>query len=199
MSMIPTSNVAGNNQTTPTTAGAVTTTTTAAGNVPGAATQTTNPYATTSVLNTNTTHGQNSLLDQWQDIYGQGTGDQMYNLFSSWAGGVGAGDIEQLKTALAPQFAASQSALSSKLGAQGVGANSSVNAIAQSNLSAQENATIASEATSMEQENQKLMLSMLQGTQEASASEVASSGWDVFGSVLSDLGAVAGTAAKAFV
>jgi hypothetical protein len=93
---------------------------------------------------------------------------------------------------MGPVNAAQMANLKSQEGAAGVSANSSVSGIAESNLLAQQNAQAAGVNAQFITQNQQNQLGLLQGSQQAAAQEVASSGWDVFGQVLSGLGQVGG-------
>ena len=86
------------------------------------------------------------------------------------------------------------------MGAQGVSGNSSVAALGDASLQAQETAAIAGETAQLRQSGQQLEAGILTGQQQQAAQEVASSGWQVFGNVLNSLGSdaaqVAGTYLK---
>jgi hypothetical protein len=209
-SMIPYSNPAGNNQTTPI-AGAQpqlatipsapplgsTPTQAAQANplvpvgatVPnaGLASNTNNPNVSTS-----TAPGTTGALSQQEvNIYGKGVGGQLTNLLDS-IGGTNSATLQDYVQSLAPTEATAQAGVDASLGAGGVSANSSVAALANSNLQAQETGQIASESANLTQSGQSLDASILTGQEGAAASEVSSSGWDVLGSVLGDVGSVAG-------
>lgn len=204
-STIPVSNVAGNNQTSPTSVSAkpimqLPNT----GTVPGAAAPTagvppaqTNSFVPTtpgSVLPTvadpstlaqspaNTFGTTGALNKQLSDIYGKGVGGDLSSLLNS-IGGVDSATLQEYIKSLAPQEASSQATLDAGLGASGVGANSSVSAIADSNLQAQEFATIAGESADLTQSGEQLQANVLGGMQNTAAQQVAYSGWDVLGQV----------------
>jgi hypothetical protein len=100
--------------------------------------------------------------------------------------------FQQWQQGQVPLDAQQQAQLQAQLGSMGVGGNSSVQAIAASNLAAQQNATAANVNAQLMQQNQVTQTSLLQGMQSAAEQEVASSGWDVFGQVMSGLGSLAG-------
>ncbi len=210
---VPASNVAGNNQTTPvanpvmkTPAG------TASGVVPGAANPVAGtapvqanpfmPVTPTSVLpggggptasvptaggvinNPANTFGTSGALDkQLGDIYGKGVGGALGGLLQS-IGGTNSATLQEFIKSLAPQEATAQANVDASLGASGVSPNSSVNALADANLQAQEFATISGESANLTQSGQNLEASMLGGMQNTAAQQVAQSGWNIFGQVL---------------
>ncbi len=135
----------------------------------------------------------NNLLKQFTDIYGQGTGASLFNLVNNMSG-TDSTVLQEYIQSLAPSFAQSQATVNTTLGEQGVGKNSTVNAIAQSNLQSQENANISGEAASLTMDQQQLTAQILEGTEGASAKETASSPWTILGNVLasgaSDIGAI---------
>lgn len=213
---IPVSNAAGNNQMSPTStmqkAPALT------GTVPGVPANAGTPVAQqnnfvpvtpTSVLSagpggatianpggliqsTANTFGTTGALDkQLSDIYGKGIGGAEGALLGS-IGGTDSATLEEYIKSLAPQEATAQANIDAQLGASGVSPNSSVQAIADSNLQAQEFATIAGESANLTQSGEALQASILGNMQSAAAQEVASSGWDVFGQVVQGLGSLAG-------
>lgn len=219
---VPVSNVAGHNQTNPMTtpmkAPGVGTTGTVPGIVPSSGAtsvaQTNNfvPVTPSSVLPTvanpsglinspvNAAGTTGALNKQLVDVYGKGVGGDLTSLLSS-IGGVDSTTLQEYIKSLAPQEATAQANLGAELGASGVGANSSVDAIANANLQAQEFATIAGESANLTQSGQQLQAGVLGGMQNTAAQEVAQSGWDVFGQTLQGLGNLAastvGAAGKA--
>lgn len=167
---------------------------------PGASTAG-NPYVpptfASTITGTNTTGGaitpnsgdpnQNLLQKQLTDIYGKGIGGELTSLLGSISG-TDSQALQEYIASLQPQEAKAAANVNATLGAQGVSANSSVNAIAQSNLQAQETASIAGESAQLQTQEQQLEAGILSGTESAAAKEVASSGWSVFGDVLGALG-----------
>lgn len=138
-----------------------------------------------------TSTNQQNTQNQLADIYGQGVGTDLTNLLSS-IGGTDSATLQEFKQSLVPQEAKAQADLNASLGAAGVSANSSVAAIGDANLQAQETAAIAGETANLTQSGQSLEAQLLSGTEGAAIKEVASSGWDVFGQVLGDIGSAVG-------
>lgn len=204
---IPFSNNGGNNQFSPGVGGGVKPTSPIVG-VPGMGSGklNTNPYspipvttapgatptpgATASTSGTGTTvanplpggSSSNALGGQLSDIYGPGVGGALNELLSSM-GGTDSAVLQEYIASLQPSFAQSKATLSAGLGAGGVGANSSVNALAQSNLQSQENADIAGESGQLTQSSEQLTAQVLESTEGASAAE-QNQGWNVIGDVL---------------
>jgi hypothetical protein len=208
-SMVPYSNTAGNNQTTP---GAglqpkpvalpqispLNPTGTVSSNplVPTTATPVTQPGvpagAAGGVFNAGSTSTNSQLSDkQLTDIYGKGIGGDLNNLLNS-IGGTNSATLQEYEQSLVPQEATAQANLDASLGAGGVSANSSVAAIGNANLQSQETAAIAGETAQLTQSGQQLEANILTGTEQAAEQEVAQSGWDVFGEVMQGLGNLGG-------
>lgn len=138
--------------------------------------------------------GENDLQKQLIDIYGKGVGGSLYTLLSGMSG-TNSTILQQYIASLQPQFAKSQADLGASLGAGGVSENSSVAALGEANLKAQEDATIAGESARLTTAQEDLTASLLGGMSGASAKEVASSGWNVFAQIMEGVGNVAGTIA----
>ena len=170
-------------------AAASTSTTTPANQIasPAAASSSTtsaqNGYITPTVSGTN---GQNNLQNQLEDIYGKGVGTSLYTLLNSMSG-TNSTILQEFISSLAPQEATAKSNINASLGASGVSGNSSVNAIAQSNLQSQETAAVAGESASLTQNQESLTAQLLSGMEGSSAKEVATSGWSVFGDVMNNI------------
>ena len=201
--MVPYSNKVGNNQTTPG-AGAPAATSTsivapkAAENsfVPAAAataaTATTGATATTSTVPSVDSGGK--LGSQLTDIYGSGVGGSLDSLINSMSG-TNSVVLQDYINSLVPQEAKAQSNLDMSLGAGGAGSNSSVAAIGNANLQAQETAAIAGESASLIKDQEHLTAEMLMGIAPTAAQQVSdSSALNVFGQVLGDVGSVVSTA-----
>ena len=209
--MVPYSNPAGNNQTTPGAGGMP-----SQGGMPGGPIGTvTNATGTSAVLNPGQAAAANPLVPasvagtvnvpnaggtssnayesnrQLTDIYGKGIGGDMNNLLNS-IGGTDSATLQEYVASLAPQEATASANLNASLGAGGVSSNSSVAALGQANLQAQETAAVAGESANLTQSGQNLEASILTGTEQAATKEVSASGWDVFGQVLSGIGQDAG-------
>jgi hypothetical protein len=170
--------------------------------VPGSASggpiplQNTNPGTTSSsqgFITSGTDAGQNALQKQLTDIYGQGTGASLFSLLNSMSG-TDSTVLQEYIASLQPQEAVAKANTNAALGAGGVGANSSVTGIADANLQAQEQASIASESANLTQNQEQLTAQILEGTEGAAAKEVATSNWSIFGDVLSQVGSDAAQA-----
>jgi hypothetical protein len=200
-SLVPYSNPAGNNQTSTTSKAG---TGSAALTLPGANTSTigassSNPLvpAASSVSSSITpssgtvaSSSNAALQSQLDDIYGTGVGNELDSLLGSISGT----DSETLKeytASLQPQMATAQANTNAALGAGGVSANSSVAAIADSNLQAQETASIAGESASLTQSQQSLEAQLLGGISSAAAQETADQAampWEVAGGMMNMVG-----------
>ena len=210
--MVPYSNPAGNNQTTPKSvlppASTATQSTVPANNplqpaqaiqqntfIPAAAgTATTGTAATgTQTVASPGAVGSDpsgTLYQQLTDIYGGGEGAALNTLLSS-IGGVDSATLQQYTASLQPEFAKAGAGLQTSLGAAGVGANSSVNAIAQADLSGQEQSAIASESANLLQSGQSLEAQILEGIAPTAAQQVSdSSPLNMIGTILGDVGSV---------
>jgi len=208
-SQIPFSNPAGNNQTNPSIPAGTTKATSIVG-APGqaSASSVNNPYtipAATStavssvgsssgtvVVNPGSTNSNAAASDQQlTDIYGAGIGGDLNNLLNS-IGGTNSATLQEYIQSLAPQEATAQANTNAALGAGGVSANSSVAALADANLSAQEFSSISQESANLTQSGQSLEASILGGTEQAAEAEVASSPFTDLGDVLGGLAKIAG-------
>lgn len=127
--------------------------------------------------------GENDLQKQLTDIYGKGVGGSIFSLLSNMSGS-NSTILQNYIKSLQPQFAQQEAGIRRNLGAMGVSGNSSVAAIGESNLAAQENALIAGESARLTDEQQQMTLSALMGMKGDASKEVASSGWDVFSQVI---------------
>jgi hypothetical protein len=202
--MVPYSNPAGNNQTTPGMSQPVSTLAmpgalnpgtvaanpfvpaTATSAIPGASTVPTTGLASAASGSTS-----GALGNQLSDIYGTGVGGGLDALINS-IGGVNSATLQDYAKSLVPQEAKAQANLNASLGAGGVGANSSVAALGDANLQAQETGMIAGEEANLLQSGQQLEASLLTGMEPAAAAETAESGWNVFGQVAGAVGNLAG-------
>jgi hypothetical protein len=212
MGTIPFSNPAGNNQMSP--PGLPKMNSSPVGNIPGSPSQTQNPYMPPSPTGTggpipltnlpggagsggptssaqngfitpNSSYSsrQNDLSKQLTDIYGKGVGGSIFELLNNMSG-TNSTILQEYIQSLQPQMATAQANTNAALGAGGVGANSSVEAIADSNLQAQEFSSIAGESASLTQSQEQMTLQTLMGMSKDASKEVASSGWGVLGDVL---------------
>jgi hypothetical protein len=190
--MIPYSNPAGNNQTTPSSGVASTINKTAV--LPGAAGTVTAPLSTNAnplvpaavtpssvtgvpatapgvVASALNTPELAMLQPQLDDIYGA-EGDALSSLLTN-IGGTNSQSLQEFIQGLGPQEATAQANLNSTLGASGVGINSSVAAIGDANLQAQEFSTVSQEAASLTQSGQSMEEQILMGIAPAAATETA--------------------------
>ena len=149
---------------------------------------------TDSTANVSGTTG--ALQKQLTDIYGKGVGGALASLLSGMSGS-DSKVLQEYIASLQPQFAKSQADLGASLGAGGVSPNSSVAALGEANLKAQEDALIAGESGQLTLGQEQLTSGILGSEQGAASKEVASSGWDVFGQVMGGLGNLAGSVISA--
>jgi hypothetical protein len=133
-----------------------------------------------------------NLSKQEIDMFGKGVGGEMSNLIGNISG-VNSQSIADYTASLQPAMATATANLGTNLAAEGVSGNSSVAALGQANLGAQETAAIAGETAQLQQSGQQLEGSLLSGEEQSAAQEVASSGWNVFGQVLGAIGSDAGS------
>ena len=191
---IPFSNPAGNNQTNPTSTAKPVAVAGAA--MPGStgASAAVNPYVapTSTVASVPTSGGSGGDLGkQLTDIYGNGVGGALSSELGSMSG-TDSAILQEYKASLAPQEATAQANVNAALGAGGVSSNSSVAAIADANLQAQETAAISGESAQLTEHDQDLTANILGSTMGAAEKETASSGWTVFGDVMGAISQDAG-------
>lgn len=192
-SMVPYSNPAGKNQTSPaaTAPGVGVTALPTPSPLNPTQAATSNPLIpsvpTAGLPGTTTPAPQTDQSKQLVDILGKGVGGDLNTLLSS-IGGVDSATLQEYVKSLAPQEAQADANLHASLGAGGVSANSSVAALGEANLQAQETGLIAGEEAQLTQSGQNLEASILTGLEPAAEKEVAESGWDVFGQVASAAG-----------
>jgi len=157
------------------------------------------PSSTTGQLSVpnagSTSNNSSNSGQQLTDIYGAGIGGDISNLLNS-IGGTNSATLQEFNQSLQPQEATAQANLNASLGAGGVSANSSVAALGNSNLQAQEMATIAGEDAQLTQSGQNLEASVLDGTEKAAQAEVSQSWLTDLGEVVQGVGQVAGNVAK---
>lgn len=129
-------------------------------------------------------------FNQLHDIYG-GVGDQL-GAFEGSIAGTDSAALQEFIQSLAPQEATAQANTNASLGAGGVSANSSVAAIADSNLQAQEFAAISGEAEKLTENDQSLTANLIESTLPSAEKQVADSNpLNILGSVLGDVGSIA--------
>jgi len=141
--------------------------------------------------NSSYSSGQNDLSKQLTDIYGKGVGGSIFELLNNMSG-TNSTILQEYIQSLQPQMATAQANTNAALGSGGVGANSSVAAIADSNLQSQEFSSIASESASLTQSQEQMTLQALEGMSKDASKEVATSGWSTFGNVMGAITADAG-------
>lgn len=159
---------------------------TASPTAPGIPASTTGTSASNGFITSSSDGSQNALQKQLDDIYGQGVGGSLFSLLNNMSG-TDSTVLQEYISSLAPQEASAQANTNAALGAGGVSANSSVAALADSNLQSQEFSSIASESASLTQSQEQLTAQLLSGTQNSAQQEVATSGWSVFGDVMNDI------------
>ena len=217
MGSVPFSNPAGNNQMSPpmkSVGGAASPSPIAAGNIPGApgATNPLMPAGVRPMANSSigtilppsptapgvpnvgglTTNGTNTAGDtgavdkQLTDIYGKGVGGALASLLAGMSG-TDSQILQEYIKSLQPQMATAQSNVNAALGAGGVSANSSVAAISDANLQAQEFGAIAGEEANLTQSQEQLTSQILMGLSPAASKEVSTSGWSIFGDVMNQI------------
>ena len=213
--IVPPPNVGGRNQTTPGTGGVGSSVPTiTSGTIPGSpGSVATNPYvpnqwavpkteagstptpiAAPGVPNvggldpsTGNTFGSVGGLDkQLKDIWGSGVGGALGKLLEGMSG-TDSQVLQDFIKSLQPSFAQQSANLDARLGAGGVSSNSSVAAIAHSNLGAQENALIADESAKLTMSQEQLTASILERMMDPAQKEVATSGWSIFGDVMNQI------------
>ena len=170
-SMIPYSNPAGNNQTTPPVGGAGATSTAVqalpgvaptVATAAGGADASSNPLIpATSPGGAIPSVGGGSSASEVNNIFGSGVGGDI-NSFLGSIGGTNSVVLQEYINSLHPQMAKAQADTNAALGAGGVSANSSVAAIADSNLQSQESASIASESAHLTETGMGMQESMIQ-------------------------------------
>jgi hypothetical protein len=162
------------------------------GNVPAAGLVPSSVSGQLSVPNSGSTSNNAGNSDkQLTDIYGQGIGGDINNLLNS-IGGTDSATLQEFNQSLQPQEATAQANLNASLGAGGVSANSSVAALGNANLQAQEQATVAGEDAQLTQSGQNLEASILGGTEQAAQAEVSQSWLTDLGDVAAGVGSLAG-------
>ncbi len=200
-SMIPYSNPQGNNQTNPGAGGVAS----AALPLPGAtstatatnAAATANPLvpatATTGATPTVPSASVSSDSSEINDIFGSGVGGDINNFMGS-IGGTNSVVLQDYIKSLQPQMATAQAQTNAALGAGGVSANSSVAGIADANLQAQEQASIAGESANLTESGLQMQESMIQGMEapaENYTAEQSMMPWEIAGSALGAAGSIA--------
>ena len=198
-SMVPYSNPAGHNQTTPKVGAASTTTVSTAlpgsaatGTVTGSTTSTNPLVPTTVTTGTVPSATTSSSSSEINDIFGSGVGGDIDSFLGSISG-TDSAVLQNYVKSLQPQEAKAQANTNAALGAGGVSANSSVAALADANLQSQETASIAGESAQLTQSGEQMQESMIQGM-EAPAENYTNSQnmmpWEIAGAGIGAAGSV---------
>jgi len=219
MAMVPYSNPAGQNQTSPS---AVAGGPKAVGTVPAlpgssaagtspfhmlpmGSTATGEPQSATvpqspgSLYDTSTSPGyggQSNIEKQLIDIYGKGVGGMLNSLLAGM-GGADSQIFQQFLASMQPQLAKSKADFMQTEGAAGVSANSTVAAHGLADIQSQFNATAAGENAQLMDQQLQDTLNVLMGVRGDASKEVATSGMDVFAHVMQNLASVGGDVFKA--
>lgn len=135
--------------------------------------------------------GQSNIGKQLTDMYGKGVGGMLDNLLKGMSG-TDSAIFQQWLASMKPVEASERAGLQGTLASEGVSGNSSVSAIANSNLTGEFNAQAAGVNSQLMQSQLQDTLSILMGTRGDAAKEVASSGWGVFADVMNNITGDAG-------
>jgi len=131
-----------------------------------------------------------TTYNQLTDIYG-GVGQQL-GAFEGSIAGTNSAALQEYITSLQPQEAQADANLHASLGAGGVSANSSVAALGESNLQAQEFASISGESASLTESQQQLEAKLIESTMPDAAKQVVDSNpLNIAGQVIGDIGSIA--------
>jgi len=163
-------------------------TTATQGLVPGTAPT---PVSISSGLSTQ--GGDNTLVGDFQNTYGKGTGTALADTLAS-LGTATNGAVSATNSAIEADAAKSQANISSGLAAAGISADSSTNALAQGDFASSLAQTVASTDSQMELSEENTLISALQGEGTAHGSD--SSTWDNILGGISDAGQIAGSVAS---
>jgi hypothetical protein len=136
-------------------------------------------------------NGQSNIGKQLTDMYGKGVGGMLDNLLKGMSGDDSA-IFQQWLASMKPVEASERAGLQGTLASEGVSGNSSVSAIANSNLTGEFNAQAAGVNSQLMQSQLQDTLSILMGTRGDASKEVASSGWGVFADVMNNITGDAG-------
>lgn len=130
--------------------------------------------------------GQTDISKQLIDMYGKGVGGYLNNLLQDMSG-TDSQIFQQYLASMKPVEASERAGLNQTLGAQGISGNSSVNAIANSNLTSQFNAQASQFNSQLMQTQLQDTLDVLMGVRGDAAKEVSASGWGVFADVMNNI------------
>lgn len=146
------------------------------------------PYSQGSLYDPTSSYsnGMSNIDKQLIDMYGKGVGGMLNSILAGMSGT----DSQIFKQWLAgqqPVQASERAQLQGTLGQEGISGNSSVSAIANSNLTAQFNAQAAQENSNLMTQQLQDTIGILTGMQGAASKEVASSGWTTFADVMNNI------------
>jgi hypothetical protein len=204
--MVPYSNPAGNNQTTPTSGSVKTGTAMQA--LPGATStlasttgaSTANPLVpATTATGTVPAASTEASGAELNNIFGGGVGGDISGFLGS-VSGTNSVVLQDYVKSLQPQMATAQAQTNAALGAGGVSANSSVAGIADANLQAQETASIAGESANLTESGEQMEENMIQGMESPAENYTAEQSmmpWEIAGSAIGAAGSIAGASIKA--
>lgn len=128
-----------------------------------------------------------------KSVYGDDTGTALGQLINSEGGGTASTTAQQIIQANAPNVAQGAATLNEGLAASGISPSSSVSAIENANYAAQVqqgNLKTEAETSLTEQQMQQQLLESLLPSQQQRQTD--SSGWSIFGDVLSGIGSIFG-------
>lgn len=185
-SLVPYSNPAGNNQTTPTTATKATAT-----SLPTTATSTT--QGATVPSSSVATPASSQADSELGDIFGTGVGGEISSYMNSISG-TDSAILQDYVKSLQPQMATAQAQTNAALGAGGVSANSSVAGIADANLQSQEFASIAGESANLTDQAMQTESGMIEAQMGEAANYTAEQSalpWELAGAGIGAAGKIA--------
>ena len=140
-----------------------------------------------------------STAGELSGIFGSGVSGMVGTYLSS-LGGTDSAVLQEYISSLQPQMASAQAQTNAALGAGGVSADSSVAAIADANLQAQEQASIAGESAALTQNAEQIEASMIQsmlGPAENYQNAQSMMPWELAGSIIGAGGNIAAAALMA--
>lgn len=145
------------------------------------------------LYNTQTSPGQGTtdINKQLTDIFGKGIGGSLNNLLQSLSG-TDSQVFQQWLAAQVPAQAQAEASARQGLASMGVSGDSSVAGLMEANLGANFNAQAAAENAQLMTQNIGTTQSILQNAQGAAAQEVATSPWTIASQVIGEVGQVAG-------
>ena len=130
--------------------------------------------------------GQTDISRQLTDIYGKGVGGSLNYLLQGMSG-TDSAIFQQYLASMAPQMAQAQARLTQGLGSMGVSGNSSVQALAQADLQSQFLAQESGVNANLMQQQMQNTIGILQGAAPSAQKQVAQSGWTDFANVMANI------------